>query len=36
MVLAVALLAGALMGIVGGFLPALRASRVSAVEAMRG
>lgn len=35
-VLAVALLAGALMGIVGGFLPALRASRVSAVEAMRG
>ncbi|HYO93754.1 MAG TPA: FtsX-like permease family protein [Polyangiaceae bacterium] len=35
-VLMTALVAGALMGILGGFSPALRASRVSAVEAMRG
>jgi len=31
-----ALVAGALMGIVGGFLPALKAARTSPIEAMRG
>ena len=30
------LLAGALMGILGGFLPALKAARTSPIEAMRG
>lgn len=33
--LGLALVLGASMGVVGGFVPALRASRVSAVEAMR-
>jgi putative ABC transport system permease protein len=31
-----ALLAGAMMGILGGFFPALKAARVSPIEAMRG
>jgi putative ABC transport system permease protein len=30
------LVAGALMGILGGFLPALKAARTSPIEAMRG
>jgi ABC-type antimicrobial peptide transport system permease subunit len=30
-----ALVFGALMGLVGGFFPALRASRLSPIEAMR-
>jgi putative ABC transport system permease protein len=35
-VLGICLLVGAGMGIVGGFFPALRAARVSPIEAMRG
>ena len=31
-----ALVAGAAMGILGGFFPALRAARISPIEAMRG
>jgi putative ABC transport system permease protein len=27
---------GGVMGVLGGFLPAIRAARVSAIEAMRG
>ncbi len=34
--LATALVAGMVMGLVGGFFPALRAARVSPIEAMRG
>ena len=34
-VLVVSLLFGALMGVIGGFFPALRAARVSPIEAMR-
>ncbi len=36
LVLGICLLVGAGMGIVGGFFPALRAARVSPIEAMRG
>jgi putative ABC transport system permease protein len=34
--LGLALVFGAMMGVVGGFFPALRAARVSAIDAMRG
>jgi putative ABC transport system permease protein len=34
-VFAVSLLAGTAMGVIGGFFPALRAARVSPIEAMR-
>jgi putative ABC transport system permease protein len=35
-VIATALISGALMGVLGGFFPALRAARISPIEAMRG
>jgi putative ABC transport system permease protein len=34
-VLGISLVAGAVMGVIGGFFPALRASKVSPIEAMR-
>ncbi len=35
-ILMTAALSGGFMGIAGGFLPAIRASRTSPIEAMRG
>ena len=35
-IIVAALVCGGVMGVIGGFLPAIRASRVSPVEAMRG
>jgi putative ABC transport system permease protein len=36
MLLVLAVVAGGAMGVLGGFFPALRAARVSPIEAMRG
>jgi putative ABC transport system permease protein len=35
-ILAISLVAGAAMGLLGGILPAIRAARTSPIEAMRG
>ena len=35
-ILGISVLAGGIMGLLGGFFPAVRAARMSPVEAMRG
>jgi putative ABC transport system permease protein len=35
-IIVAALVCGGVMGVIGGFLPAIRASRISPIEAMRG